>query len=209
MKCIVCQTYIAANHSCPTPQPRYPNLTAGPWTSNNVSNVIAWRDNLTQVPGAQPCPATQPYYNGYVCVGCQTGQFYDYDTLQCKSCPAGQVFNPNNLTCVTPTNTSYQTNPNSPNLIYGTKPYNQLVEEYNVNKTNGVVDCPPEYPYKYTYGCTNCLDNTYQFHLDYQICTHCPAGTTYNYSFKNCVSDSTNQPVNISPDIAKMYANIF
>lgn len=126
MKCVICESYVAANHSCPSPQPRYPNLTAAPWASTNTSRVVEWRDNLTRVPGAQICPPTQPHFNGYLCIACAAGQYYDYDTLQCKSCPAGQVFNPNNLTCSVVLTAPYQTNPDSPSLIYGTKPYNQL-----------------------------------------------------------------------------------
>lgn len=53
--CIACPTFVPSNHTCPPPPPpipRYPNLNETKWISNNVTDVVAWRDKLSQQPKA-------------------------------------------------------------------------------------------------------------------------------------------------------------
>lgn len=85
-KCIACPTYNATTRTCPPPPPpipRYPNLNNTVWTSADPANVVAWRNNLSQINGSHICPIDQPYYNNVTCLSCPAGQVFNYDTLKC------------------------------------------------------------------------------------------------------------------------------
>ena len=210
--CIVCPTYVPSNHTCPPPPPpipKYPNLNNTNWVSNNVSNVVAWRDLLSKQPKAEICPITQPYYDNVTCLNCSAGQIFNYDTLKCQSC-SPQVFDQNVYRCLPqlPANTS-QTNINTSGVIYGGTPRAQWQQYYDANVTAGAKDCPPEAPFYDGINCIKCFDGFY-FNLETRTCMKCPDNTVYTEldKWKGCV-DPTGRQININPDIAKMYANIF
>lgn len=208
-KCVICPNFDQASHTCTPPVPHYPNLNNTNWTSSSPPAVVAWREKLMQVNGSEICPITAPYYNNVTCVSCPAGQVFNYDTLRCYSC-SPLVFDQNIYGCLAQApNNTVQTNINSPNLIYGGTPKAQWQQYYDRNATLGAKDCPPETPFFDGINCIKCFDG-YYFNLETRTCMHCPPGSVYTTttSWKGCVDSSGNQ-INIDPDIAKMYANIF
>lgn len=211
--CITCPTFVASNHTCPPPPPpipKYPNLNNTKWISNNVSSVVEWRDKLAQVPKAQICNITEPYYDNVTCLSCPVGQYFNYDILKCQSC-SPQVFDQNIYRCIAqlPNNTA-QTNINTSGLIYGGISKAEWQQYYDQNKTAGAQDCPTATaPYFDGINCIKCFDGFY-FNLETRTCMKCPQDTTYTEldKWKGC-TDKTGQKIDINPDIAKMYANIF
>lgn len=142
-------------------------------------------------------------------MSCPTGQYFNYDTLKCQSC-SPQVFDQNVYRCLDqlPPNTA-QTNINSSGLIYGGTPKAQWQQYYDQNKTAGAQDCPPANPFFDGINCIKCFNGFY-FNLETRTCMKCPISTTYTEldKWKGCI-DQTGQKIDINPDIAKMYANIF
>lgn len=120
------------------------------------------------------------------------------------------MFNLNARQCLQPLSGPYQTNINTPNLIYGSTPKAQLQDQYDTNKANGAQDCPAATPFYDGYNCIQCPPTAPLFNLQYRICMRCPEGYTYTASstYQGCLS-SGGSTLNVTPDIAKMYANIF
>jgi hypothetical protein len=191
----------------------YPNLNNTNWGANNITDVINWRNQLQNVNGSQMCPDAQPHYNGYVCLSCDPGQFFNYDTFQCSYCPTGSSFDLNTRTClqVLPVGL-VQTNIDSKNLIYGGISKAQWQSYYNSNKTAypNIQDCPTQTPYYDGINCVQCPSTMPYFNLEYRLCMTCPTGTQYSVTpdYTGCVTPS-NQQVAIGTDIAKMFSNIF
>lgn len=107
----------------------------------------------------------------------------------------------------------YQTSINSPGLIYGgvSKAQWQSYYDKNVTAYPGIQDCPASTPYYDSINCISCIDGFY-FNLETRFCMKCPKDTKYdgttNPNWVGCVAENNSQ-VKITPDIAKMYANIF
>ena len=104
---------------------------------------------------------------------------------------------------------AYQTSLESPNLVYGGYPENQWKDEYEQNKVDypGIEDCPPEYPYYDGIVCIMCPDYLPYFNMRYNLCQQCPEGSTYEASRHECLNADTVEKT--SPNLSKMYANIF
>jgi hypothetical protein len=75
-----------------------------------------------------------------------------------------------------------------------------------------IKDCPASNPYYDDINCVSCVSGFY-FNLETKTCMKCPAGTVYDYAthpnWVGCRDTTTKEQASISPDIAKMYANIF
>lgn len=143
------------------------------------------------------------------CLSCPTGQVFNYEKLVCQSC-SPQVFDQNIFQCVTPVPpNTYQTNINASGLIYGGTPKAQWQQYYDNNKTAGAQDCPTNTSFYDGITCIKCPSPTY-FNLETRTCMKCPENTIYTETdkWKGC-TDLSGQKININPDIAKMYANIF
>lgn len=61
----------------------YSNLTNRNWTSTNPNNVRITVANSSTAVGATMCPADTPFFDGGKCVGCTSGQFFNFDVNKC------------------------------------------------------------------------------------------------------------------------------
>lgn len=76
------QSYNQTTHKCVTIT-YYSNLTNINWTSTNPDNVKKTAQTLAGTPGSIACPSDTPFYDGTKCIGCTTGQYFNFDGLKC------------------------------------------------------------------------------------------------------------------------------
>lgn len=121
-KCEACAVFSPNTHTCSQvkPNPQYPDMSDPNWTTSDINQLTTWIADLKSKPGATICPNSTPHYNGASCVACANPTpLFNYDTKKCEACQAPKVFDANVHQCITKLNQGlYQTNPNSPLLIY-------------------------------------------------------------------------------------------
>jgi hypothetical protein len=136
VNCTIQEYYNKTTNKC-TPKPNnYPNLTNSNWIvgdATGVDRVINLTLARKKLNDSRPCPEFTEFFNNNTddCQSCPNGTFFNYDTFTCSSCPANQSVDPNTHKCASKLpNGTYQTNLNSPNLIYNGVSIGELQEDY-------------------------------------------------------------------------------
>lgn len=143
-------------------------------------------------PYAKKCPVGKEFYNGYECVGCKEGEYFNFVTKKCEQCTDGKKFSINLHSCVKAAGANeYQTNPvTSGNLIQDGLPLMQYLKTYKDNRQKypGIKDCPKEKPFFDGVTCISCNSLFPYFNIERKLCQVCSSGSTYNAESKECES---------------------
>jgi hypothetical protein len=134
--CPVGTAYNAPSQSCILTAVSYTNnLNATNWVSSTPFADFVSNGNAVASGVYAPCPIDNPYYNGFQCINCPAGQYFNVTTGQCVYCPFATTFDQLAKKCL-PNNPPYLTNPNtSPNLLFDNYPQNLWRTWYTGNQT--------------------------------------------------------------------------
>jgi hypothetical protein len=133
------------------------NLNATNWVSSTPFADFVQNGNAVASGVNTPCPIATPYYNGYQCINCPNGQYFNLTSNMCIYCSYGTSFVLVAKKCVPDTPALITNTNNAPNLLYESFPPNLWKSWYSSNvSTYHPTDCATPTPYYNGMQCIAC-----------------------------------------------------
>jgi hypothetical protein len=132
-----------------------------------------------------PCPDTNPFFNGTVCISCPISQYFSVSISACQTCPSLYTYNNSTYHCDSP---SYYSNLDNPKWISIGIPPKTIKEKIkNQSILTNSKECPQNTPFFNKQNCVNCSDKNPIFSYDSWSCTACASTAIFNLNIQSCV----------------------